>query len=596
MKKVLTCTLFLWTGVFITALLYCTPGRKISETDRLNQWFAQKWERDLMDSPEFLTAIGRKERMSELDDDSEEKALQRLEEKKKDLREIVFFDTSLLDKQAKLSLVLYKNRLEETVGLEEFRHYNYPESQMGGVHQDLPSFMINMHAIKNEQDAHAYISRLYAFSKKFQQVIDNLKIREEKGIIAPRFVFPLVVESCRNVLGDTAKLDSNLLIKDFRKKTDSLNLDNMQKNALIQEAKFALKTHVIPAYFSLIDFCGELEKKADDTVGIWKLRNGDSAYKALLKHTTTTDLSPEEIFNIGMTEVNRIHNEIRKIMTQVAFKGSLQEFFKFMAVDEQFYYKDSRQEKEMLVTDYQTILDSMYGKLPEMFVAIPKARLIVRTVEPYREMGAPEAFYEMPAPDGSRPGMFYVNTFKIRDNPKYEMEALAFHEGIPGHHLQISLSQELKNVPEFRKYLWYTAYGEGWALYAESLGKEMGFYKDPYSDFGRLSMELWRACRLVVDAGIHYKRWTREQATQYLVDNTPSSQTACLKAIDRYIVWPGQATAYTIGMKEILRLRGKAQKELGEKFDIRTFHDIVLQTGCVPLSLLAERVNDWINE
>ncbi len=587
-------TLYLFVCCLSCCMFLCSNDKNTGETERLEQWFSEKWERDCMDSPEFLTTLGRAERKSELNDISEEKALRDLEKDRQDLKELALFDTSLLDPQSKLSWKLYKTKREENLAFEEFRHHNYPIHQMGGVHQNLPAFMINKHTVNNIEDARAYIGRLTAFTRKFQQVIDNLEIRKNKGIVAPCFVFPLAMESCRNVIGDTAVPDSNVLIKDLRKKLASLELADTIYNELIKDAKEAIASHVIPAYQSLISYLQELKPHATDTAGIWRLTNGDRAYQALLKKATTTDLTPEEIFQKGLSEVERIHGEMRKIMEQVNFKGDLKAFFTFMLEDKRFYYADTKQEKEKMIRDYTNILDSMYTRLPEWFTSVPKAELQVKAVEPYREKAEGIAFYNMPAPDGSRPGIFYANTYKVKDMPKYEMEALAFHEGNPGHHLQIALAQELKGIPEFRKYSWYTAYGEGWALYTEYLGKEMGFYTDPYSDFGRLSMELWRACRLVVDAGIHYKRWTKEKAISYLQDNTPSSPSACTKAIERYIVIPSQATAYKIGMLEIQRLREQARTAMGERFDIREFHDIFLKSGAVPLSIFEERVQEWV--
>ncbi len=592
--NLLKSTLLILSCCLFCNIFFCAQEKKITESIRLEKWFAEKWERDIIEAPEFLTILGRKERMGELDDISEEKALKDLEKARLDIKEFVIFDTSLLDKQSLLSWKLYKNRLEERLKSEEFRHYNYPVNQMGGVHQSLPSFMINKHSIENVEEAKAYISRLKAFTKKFEQEIDNLKIREKKGIIAPRFVFPLVLGSCKNVIGDTTQPDLNILIVDFRKKIESLKLDESEQNTLLMSAKEAIVQNVIPAYQSLIKYMTELEPKATDTVGIWQYKNGDQAYQVKLEKTTTTTLTAEEIFQIGLVEVDRIHGEMKEIMKQVQYKGDLKKFFTFMLEDEQFYYKNTKVEKEQMIRDFKTIVDSMYTRLTSMFTILPKAEMIVKAVEPYREKAAGVAFYNRGTPDGSKPGTFYANTYKVKDMPKFEMEALAFHEGIPGHHMQISIAQELENIPEFRKYVWYTAYGEGWALYTEYLGKEMGFYKDPYSDFGRLSMELWRACRLVVDAGIHYKKWSKEKAVQYLVDNTPSSIDACTKAIERYIIIPSQATAYKIGMIEILKIREDARKNMGDRFDIRTFHNIVLQSGCVPLSILKERVEEWV--
>jgi uncharacterized protein (DUF885 family) len=285
---------------------------------------------------------------------------------------------------------------------------------------------------------------------------------------------------------------------------------------------------------------------------------------------------------------------MREIMKQVKFEGSLQDFFLFMRNDDQFYYADSDEGRERYMTEAKDFIDKMEAKLPEYFGLTPKARMVVKRVEAFREQSAGKAFYQSPSKDGSRPGTYYANLFDMRSMPTYQMEALAYHEGIPGHHMQRAIAQELDGIPEFQKYVSFTAYTEGWGLYTEELGKDMGFYADPYSDFGRLAMELWRACRLVVDTGIHEMKWSREKAIQYLIDNTPNPEADSVKAIERYIAMPGQATAYMIGKIKIMELRDKAQAELGNKFDYRGFHDTVLKDGPVPLTLLEENVNKWI--
>ena len=353
---------------------------------------------------------------------------------------------------------------------------------------------------------------------------------------------------------------------------------------------------VNPAYQKLIDYLTLLETKSKTDDGVWKFPEGEAFYQYRLEKMTTTSLTGDEIFSTGKDEVARIHGEMQDIMDQVGFEGSLQDFFKFMKVDKQFYYPDSEAGKTTMLAGYQQIVDDMEARLDEVFHTKPKAKMKVKAVEGWREKSAGKAFYEEGSPDGSRKGTFFANLYKMADMPKYEMEALAFHEGIPGHHMQTTIAQELKGLPEFRKRLWYTAYGEGWGLYCEYLPKEMGFYEDPYSDFGRLAMELWRACRLAVDVGIHQNKWTREEAIAYLMENTPNSQNSCTKAIERYIVMPGQATGYKIGMIHILKMRKKAELTLGDKYDIRTFHDIFLKTGCVPLYIFEERIDAWIDK
>ncbi len=309
---------------------------------------------------------------------------------------------------------------------------------------------------------------------------------------------------------------------------------------------------------------------------------------------TTTEMTASEIHDLGLAEVARIHGEMRAIMQQVGFEGTLQDFFEFTRTDARFFKPNTDEGKAEYLAEATAMIDTMRDALPTVFNTFPQAELEVKAVEAFRERAAGKAFYQRPAPDGSRPGVYYANLYRMQDMPLYQMEALAYHEGIPGHHMQLAISQELTGIPKFRKYGGYTAYTEGWGLYSEYLPKDMGFYEDPYSDFGRLAMELWRAARLVVDTGLHEKKWTREQATEYLLTNTPNPEGDCIKAIDRYIVMPGQATAYKIGMIKILELREDARTRLGDAFDIRDFHDIVLRDGPVPLQILEENVEEWI--
>ena len=315
-----------------------------------------------------------------------------------------------------------------------------------------------------------------------------------------------------------------------------------------------------------------------------------------LNAMTTTNLSASEIHELGLQEMDRIHDEMRTIMKKVGFEGTLKEFFDFTRTDDQFFYPNTAEGKAAYLAEATEMIDTMRDALPSMFNTFPEAKMIVKAVEPFREKSAGKAFYSSPALDGSRPGTYYANLYNTKDMPIYQMEALAYHEGIPGHHMQIAISQELEGIPTFRKFGRYTAYTEGWGLYSEYFPKEFGFYEDPYSDFGRLAMELWRAARLVVDTGIHDKKWTRGQAIAYLIENTPNPEGDCRKAIERYIVMPGQATAYKIGMLKILELREWAKIELGEAFDIREYHDVVLKNGAVPLEMLEELVKEWVSE
>ncbi|GEQ96755.1 hypothetical protein JCM17844_03920 [Iodidimonas gelatinilytica] len=429
------------------------------------------------------------------------------------------------------------------------------------------------------------------------QLIAHMKEREDMGIMPPKFVYPIVIEAARNVITGAPFGDSNknsALLNDIESKIAKLDLPEDEAADLTARARTALKDVFGPAYERLIAEMERQEKIATTDDGVWKLPDGADYYAAQLASYTTTDLSADEIHQIGLDNVDRIHGEMRQIMEQVGFEGDLQAFFEFMRTDEQFYYENTDAGRQRYLDEATALIDTMRTRLPEMFGILPEADLVVKRVEPFREKAAGKAFYQQPALDGSRPGTYYANLYDMKDMPSYQMEALAYHEGIPGHHMQLAISQELDGLPMFQKLARFTAYTEGWGLYSEYLPKDMGFYEDPYSDFGRLAMELWRACRLVVDTGLHAKKWTREQAIDYLRENTPNPEGDVVKAIERYIVMPGQATAYMIGKEKILALREKARLELGEAFDMRGYHDEVLRHGPLPLDILEENVDAWI--
>ena len=406
-----------------------------------------------------------------------------------------------------------------------------------------------------------------------------------------------MIETARNIITGAPFDDSGAdspLMADIRGKIAALELDEAESSRLLSEAEAALVEVVGPAYQRVIALFEEQAAAATEDDGVWKHPDGGEYYNHLLNGYTTMDLSAEEIHQLGLQEVDRIHGEMRAIMAEVGFEGSLQDFFDFMRTDSQFYYENTDEGRERYLSEATALIDTMRETLPQMFHTFPQADLEVRRVEAFREASAGKAFYQRPAPNGTRPGVYYANLRDMADMPTYQMEALAYHEGIPGHHMQLAIMQELQDVPAFRRFGGYTAYTEGWGLYSEYLPLEFGYYSDPYSNFGRLAMELWRACRLVVDTGLHYHQWDRERAVQYLLENTPNPEGDSRAAIDRYIVYPGQATAYKIGMLEILRLRTVAEEELGEAYDIRDFHDVVLTQGAMPLAVLEERVEAWI--
>ncbi|WP_046755813.1 DUF885 domain-containing protein [Kordia jejudonensis] len=575
-----------------------TEAEVTEHSTRLNDWFQEQFKLDLKDSPQMQTRIGDKTDYGKWDDISpaaEAKQLQISKDRLKWLSENV--DETSLDEFTALSYKLFKQRLENHIADHTYRLYNYPLNQMHGMQAEIPAFLINMHQIKDVSDAEAYIERLNGLKGLFNQVEANLKERQEAGILPPKFVFSHVINDAKNIIKgqpfDNSKTNSTLW-NDFMSKLEKLEIADEKRKTLEDAAKKVLLNSVQPAYSSLVVLLEEQQKIATTDDGAWKFPNGDAFYNVALARTTTTDMTADEIHQLGLDEVARIHNEMNQIKEQVGFKGSLQEFFKFMKNDKQFYYDATPEGRNAYMDKATGIIDSMKSRLDELFITKPKADIQVKAVEAFREKSAGKAFYQRPALDGSRPGTYYANMYTMEAMPSYQMEALAYHEGIPGHHMQIAIAQELQDIPMFRKLGGYTAYIEGWGLYSEFIPKEMGFYSDPYSDFGRLAMELWRACRLVVDTGIHAKKWTREKGIEYYVTNTPNAKSDAVKMVERHIVMPSQATAYKVGMNKIIELRTNAKEKLGDKFDIREFHEVVLSNGAVPLNVLSDLVDVWI--
>jgi uncharacterized protein (DUF885 family) len=587
------------------AFLGCNP-KSNKETQApsnsvLTLFLDSLFEAHLQDDPQYQTTLGIRKQDSLWTDASDAFQQKGIERTRRDLAALQNrFDRSNLSGQDAISYDLFVQTCREQEESFPFRFHNYPLNQMEGLHASIPSFLINMHTVEEAQDARTYLGRLGGIPKQLRALEQQLETRLKLGILPPKFVFPKVEEDCQNLIKgkpfDNSSLDSPLL-EDFSNKVKAIkNLPSAEADLLLKRAKELLIDSVGPAYRNLINYWKTLAAKADDRDGAWKLPNGDKFYAMALRHTTTTSLTPEQIHEIGLREVARIHAEMEIIKEKVGFKGSLKEFFTFMRTSKKFYFPSSEEGKQSYLSTTNTIIDGMRSKLDQLFITKPKAALVVKPVEPFRERSAGGAFYEEPALDGSRPGRYYINLYTLNDQPTYQMEALAYHEAIPGHHMQIAIAQELKGLPRFRTLGGNTAYVEGWALYAEKIPKEIGLYTDPYSDFGRLAMEVFRASRLVIDTGIHHKKWTRKNAYQYMIDNTPNPEGDSQKEIDRYIVWPGQATGYKIGMIKILELRTKAQKALGSKFDLRAFHDVVLTNGSLPLNMLENQVDQYINK
>lgn len=570
-----------------------------TETEKLNHFFQERYEYDLSRSPMMKTYLGIKdEDYGKWSDNSLARAMEDYQRLQADYGYMqTHFDPARLDKQGKLSWELFSYNAQQAKAALPFMDYGYPFEQMYGAQSRIPAFLINQHRISSVDDAKAYISRLNSVDGYLGTAVETAKRRAKAGIKPPKFVYDRVLDASHNVIKGAPFTDEgdSPLLDDFRNKVARLDIDDATKADLIAQAKTALTDKFGPAWQAMIAEMEAERANATTDDGVWKLPDGDKYYAMRLKQMTTTDMTADEIHQLGLAEVARIHDEMRAIMKQVGYKGTLQEFFVFMRKDPQFYYPDTDQGRADYLMKATDIINTMRGRLDEIFITKPRADIIVKAVEPFREATAGKAFYQRGSLDGKRPGTYYANLYKMESMPTYQMEALAFHEGIPGHHMQLSIAQELTGIPMFRKLGHYTAYSEGWGLYSELLPKEMGgFYTDPYSDFGRLAMELWRAARLVVDTGIHSQHWTREQAIDYLVQNTPNSVSDATKAIERYIVMPGQATAYKIGMNKILDLRQHAKDELGDDFDIREFHDVILDSGPVPLAVLSNQVDAWI--
>ncbi len=502
------------------------------------------------------------------------------------------FGDADLSADSRLSVRLFEAMVERSSRAFEFRRNDYVFDQMNGAQSQLPAFLINIHRVSSVDDAEAYVSRLENLGSAMDQLIAEAEYRAANGVMPPDWVYPYVISDSRNVITGAPFTEGEdaPLYADLQAKVNALDIPDEQKADLIARGRAALLDSVGPAYERLIAMLERQQASAPTDDGIWRFEDGADYYAERLRYYTTTDLSADEIHRIGLEEVERIHGEMQAIMDQVGFEGSLQDFFTHLRTSDEFFYET----REAYLADANAAIDTMRERLPEYFGALPEADLVVQPVEAFREQSAGKAFYNSPAPDGSRPGTYYVNLYNLRDMSRTELEALAYHEGVPGHHLQRAIQTEMQDLPPFRRFGGFTAYTEGWGLYSEELGKDMGFYTDPYSDFGRLGMELWRACRLVVDTGMHHLRWSREDAIRYLQENTPNPEGDIRKAIERYLVYPGQATAYMIGKLRIMELRQRAMDALGEDFSWAGFHDTVLLSGPVPLDVLEERVDAWI--
>ena len=580
-------------------LFSCTSNVDELEIKKANQFFESIFQDSVLDSPEFQSSLGYKSNYDKWDDITWQNSRRKAKKSIDDLaylRENINFDK--LDESTKISYLLMEKRLQRTIDNDKFIFHGYMITHRGGKHSSIPSFLINYHKIDEEQDVKDYIGRLRNIESLMNDLIEQLRLRQDVKKIAPAFVFPQAIKTSENIISgypfeETKK--QNVIYADFMKKLNTLDISEAKKLRYQSEAEAVLLTIVNYSYTKLIDFLKEQQTLADNNHGVWKYEDGADYYQHTLDGYTTLGLTAEEIHEIGLNEVERIHGEIFEIMERVNFDGTLKEFFDFMREDDQFYYPEGPKGRQMYLDQVQVVVDTLSNRIEELFYGLPSIPLQVKAVEAYREASAGIAFYQRGQADGSRPGTYYANLYRMRDMPIYKLENLAYHEAIPGHHMQISIQLEVEDMPSFRKYGGYSVFAEGWALYSETLPKEIGLYKDPYSDFGRLSGELWRACRLVVDTGVHHYKWTREEGIDYYMNNTANPEGDCIGMVERHIVWPGQAVSYKIGMIKVQELRAYAEKELGNKFSLQGFHDVVLKNGSVTMDILEDIVYSWVD-
>ncbi len=500
-------------------------------------------------------------------------------------KQLTAIDYNGLTDDNKLNYDLFKRSFDLTLAYEKFHGYYMPIGQQGGIHIGFPQ-IVNVQPVSTYQEYQKYFKRLKGFDKQVNDVISNMRKGMAAGLMPPAFIIEQTLPQMENIMN--ADVEKSIFYSTLKKEN---KLTDDEKTKVSAELKDIIQNNVNVSYKKLYDFVkNEYLPGCRKEAGIWSLPDGKERYQNSVKYFTTLDLTADEIHTIGLKEVERIRGEMEKLKNQIGFNGTLDEFNTFIKTDPQFYYTD----KNDLMEGFRVILKKMDTKLPDLFGRLPEAKYDLFEMEEYRAKSAPAAYYYSAPEDRSRPGYFYVNTYNLSARPIYTMTALALHEAVPGHHLQIAIAQELKNLPKFRRNMGVTAFVEGWGLYSEFLGYETGMYEDLYQRYGALTFEMWRACRLVVDTGIHEKRWTREEAFDFMKKNTPNSEHDIQSEIDRYISWPGQALAYKLGELKMKELRKMAEEKLGTKFDVKEFHDRLLENGAIPLPLLEKKINQWV--
>jgi uncharacterized protein (DUF885 family) len=559
----------------------------------------------ITDSPEYMTNLGVFDNFGFILRHNERLSVQTFDKRSEDykhnlsrLKILQNFDKSKLSKSQKITqkIAIFdtQNNIEE---YERFKYHSYPFNQISGNHLNLVEFMTDTHPMKSLNDARNYIDRVEMFDEVLIENLSWLKAQKEQEIFLPKFVMDHVIGQLEELI--SYEDSNNPLMQIFIKKIDNMGIIEGERTKLINELSEAIKDNVKPGYQSILNFMVENYKYANPYHGVWSLPDGDDFYALRLKTYTTTNYSAAEIHEIGLQEVERIGNRMKEIFIELGYEVNkpIGEMMSDLNENPEFLYDDTPDRKEIVIKDYNQMVKEAEQDVKPYFSDFPESPVEVRAVPEYSEKTAAGGYYQSPSLDGSRPGVFYANLYDIKQTPKFGMRTLTFHEAVPGHHFQITLNLENDELTLYRRLGYRTsAYTEGWALYAEQLGVEVGMTKSLYDELGVLQSEMFRANRLVVDTGIHYKKWTREKAMEYMKKVTGMSDTEVRVEIERYIVWPGQATSYKMGMIKILDLRDKAMKELGTKFDLRKFHSIVLDQGIVPLFILDDLIDDWISE
>jgi uncharacterized protein (DUF885 family) len=551
---------------------------------RFDRLVDEEWERTMRESPTWASSLGDRRYNTRWTDLSPEAIAKSQAVDRDVLTELQDLQSQIAPPQL-LNYQLFRREYEIRVATQEFRWHLVPLNQREGI-QDAGSTGDDLR-FETVQDYEDWLARMRAFPQSMDQTIELMREGAKAGIIHPRIIMKRLPSQIAKQITD--KPETHLFYKPFTRMPEEIA--PAERERLCAEARNLVAEAIVPSYRKFATFFDEVYLPAClPEVGVWQVPNGKELYALRCREFTTTDLTPDQIHEIGLSEVKRIRAEMEKIVQEVKFSGTFAEFLDHLRSDPQYYY---RTEAELL-SAYQLLCKQIDPQLVKLFGTLPRMPYGVEAIPSHIAPDTTTAYYRPPAADGSRAGTYFVNLYKPEVRPKYEMEALSLHEAVPGHHLQIAISHELGTLPKFRRYGGYTAYIEGWALYAESLGDELGLYKDPYSRFGRYTYEMWRAVRLVVDTGIHHKRWTRQQSIDFFAANTAKSLLDIENEIDRYIAWPGQALAYKIGELKIQELRRRAKEKLGDQFDLRAFHDLVLAQGAVPLDVLEGIVDDWI--